>query len=245
MVASPIQVKDYLNPIENTRKEFLQEEDQKIQGRRGIVLKGFKTEKERIKDHLRNVHQLYLDTTHNKTKDNILLNDNISRLETNNSLSLNKSKDHDRNKVNFISSYDGVKILQPEMRYKPRTDLERIYDEISKNSVGRINRHVIDKQLKELDLIVTKKTKDENEEEHLEYKPEYMLMTKISKVDPTRDFSIDERDQSAKKDKKVEDKRKKMNVEAKNIMSELHNKTHFKGATEIANRTCINTIFYN
>jgi predicted N-acyltransferase len=237
MVSSPIQVKDYLNPIDNTRKEFLQEEDQKIQGRRGIVLKGFKTEKERIEEHLRNVHQLYLDSGQNKTKENLLTNKTISRLETNQSSILNKSRDNEKNKYPVFSSYDGIRLMQPEMRFKPRTDLERLYDEINKNSLGRVNRHLIDKQLRELDLIVTKKTKDENEEEHLEYKPDYMLMTKFSKADPTRDFSIDERDNSAKKEKKVEDKRKKMNVEAKHVMSDLHNKTHFKGATEIANRT--------
>jgi hypothetical protein len=41
-------VKDYVSPVESTRKEFLEEGNEKIQGRRGFIFKGFKTEKERI-----------------------------------------------------------------------------------------------------------------------------------------------------------------------------------------------------
>jgi hypothetical protein len=48
MVQSPIKVKDYLQPIESSRKELLQDEDTKIRGKRGLIMKGFKTEKERI-----------------------------------------------------------------------------------------------------------------------------------------------------------------------------------------------------
>jgi hypothetical protein len=48
MIQTPIKVKDYHHPIETTRKELFQEEDSKIRGRRGLILKGFKTEKERI-----------------------------------------------------------------------------------------------------------------------------------------------------------------------------------------------------
>ena len=45
---NPITIKDYTNSIESTRKELLQEEEGKIKGRRGMVLKGFLTEKQRI-----------------------------------------------------------------------------------------------------------------------------------------------------------------------------------------------------
>ena len=45
---NPIKIKDYTNSIESSRKELLQEEDGKIKGRKGMVLKGFLTEKERI-----------------------------------------------------------------------------------------------------------------------------------------------------------------------------------------------------
>lgn len=45
---NPIIVKDCTKKIESTRYELLQEEDSKIKARRGIVIRGFKTEKERI-----------------------------------------------------------------------------------------------------------------------------------------------------------------------------------------------------
>ena len=43
MVHSPIKMKDYINPIQSTRMDLLKEEDAKITGRRGMILKGFKT----------------------------------------------------------------------------------------------------------------------------------------------------------------------------------------------------------
>ena len=45
---NPTQIKDYVNPILSSRKEFMQEEVSKIKGRSGFVFKGFLTEKERI-----------------------------------------------------------------------------------------------------------------------------------------------------------------------------------------------------
>lgn len=48
MAKKPKELKDYKGPIENTREIMLREEDDKIQGRRGFVFKGYKTEKERI-----------------------------------------------------------------------------------------------------------------------------------------------------------------------------------------------------
>ena len=45
---SPTLIKDYINPIESTRKQFMHEEVSKIKGRAGFVFKGFLTEKERI-----------------------------------------------------------------------------------------------------------------------------------------------------------------------------------------------------
>ena len=48
---NPTLIKDYLNPIESTRKNFMHEEISKIKGRAGFSFKGFMTEKERIVNH--------------------------------------------------------------------------------------------------------------------------------------------------------------------------------------------------
>ena len=47
---------------------------------------------------------------------------------------------------------DEVKIIQPTMRFKARTDLERIYDAVNEYSYGRASKWIINRQLKELDL---------------------------------------------------------------------------------------------
>jgi hypothetical protein len=48
MAHAPIQIHEFISPIESTRKQLIDEENEKIKGRRGIILKGFKTEKQRI-----------------------------------------------------------------------------------------------------------------------------------------------------------------------------------------------------
>jgi len=48
MVHSPIQIQQFVSPVESTRKQLIEEENDKIKGGRGFVFKGFKTEKQRI-----------------------------------------------------------------------------------------------------------------------------------------------------------------------------------------------------
>ncbi len=48
----PIRIKDFGSPVETTRKILMEEEMDKIKGRKGIILKGFKTEKERLVIHI-------------------------------------------------------------------------------------------------------------------------------------------------------------------------------------------------
>ena len=45
---SPTLIKDYINPIESTRKQYLKEEISKIKGKPGFVFKGYMTDKEKI-----------------------------------------------------------------------------------------------------------------------------------------------------------------------------------------------------
>lgn len=44
----PIRIKDFVGPVETTRKILMDEEADKIKGRRGIMLKAFKTDKEKL-----------------------------------------------------------------------------------------------------------------------------------------------------------------------------------------------------
>ena len=45
---NPIKIKDYSNPVETSRKVLMQEECEKIIGRKGFIFKGFLTEKEKL-----------------------------------------------------------------------------------------------------------------------------------------------------------------------------------------------------
>ncbi len=48
MIGNPIQVAKIRDHVINPRQELFEEENQKIRGKKGIILKGFMTEHERI-----------------------------------------------------------------------------------------------------------------------------------------------------------------------------------------------------
>jgi hypothetical protein len=210
MVNSPIKVKEFINPIISSRHELLKEEDEKITGRRGIILKGFQTEKQRIQEHLNNLNFIFQGGNNN-----------------------------DIIPEKHIIDNEGI-IRQPEMRFKPRTDLERVYDEVNKINMGRISKFVIDKQLRELDLNTVKRS-NTNAMECIEFKNNLPMIDKMknSRI-ITNENELEKVDKNSKCT--IEEKKKKMNQDSKNMISELHEKTHFKGASEIANNCC-NMVF--
>ncbi len=48
MIGSPIKIKDIPNKMETTRASLLEQESNKIIGRKGMVFKTFQTEKQRL-----------------------------------------------------------------------------------------------------------------------------------------------------------------------------------------------------
>jgi hypothetical protein len=118
------------------------------------------------------------------------------------------------------------------MRFKARTDLERIFDTINSYSFGRINRDIINKQLKSLDLNVPDITEENEEEEELEFgrpKRDRSEELEYIKNKIAQNFEKTEKTEV----KKSRKRRHVDNSEAKNLMKEYHNKTHFKAATDI------------
>jgi len=63
---------------------------------------------------------------------------------------------------------DNVKFIQPNMRFRARTDLERIYDAVNGYSLGRASKWIINKQLKELDLYTAVKTNNKRESQDID-----------------------------------------------------------------------------
>ena len=103
MVKSPLVVQDYLCPIESTRKKLMEENSSRSNHKK-FCFKKYVTEKERIKKYLeeRKSFGEYYD-------------------ERGNFIQIQNSPPKKKKKEAPI--YE-----QPKMRFKPRTDLERIVD---------------------------------------------------------------------------------------------------------------------
>jgi hypothetical protein len=210
MASSPIKIKDYQNVISSSRKEFLDEENQKIIGAKGFVFKSFKTEKERVQEYLREKN----------TINNVF---NVGHLQS--------PRENDKD-----LKYD---ITQPNMRFKPRTDLERIYDAVNSYSYGRVEREVVDRQLMKLDLNVSRHRDDEIEFEEIpdytisNYKKKKIKTESEKKQEVRQKILHDRREIKNKMHRKFVD-----NSDARQLMADLHHKTHFKGASGF-------TLFHN
>lgn len=217
MVSNPIQVTNYENPIETTRKKLLDDENEKIQGNRGFIFKGYKTEKERIEEYMKNKNFYFH--------------------------SLNESQlNYSHSKIENLNNTSGIK--QPNMRFKPRTDLERIYETINQNTYNRADKNILDKQLRDLDLNVTKVHSKREEEIIPDYKDSsnYIYMRTIPNFENGDDSrqNITKRPKVNKnksnKIKNLYNKKKEINSEARNLIKDFYIKTHFKGATVIASQ---------
>lgn len=241
MASKPIKIKDYRHPIENVRFELMKETEDKIQGRKGFIFKGFVTEKERIEQYLAEKNK-YLE-----------LEQKINEKSLNN----NSPK---KNSSKYSSKYT---YIQPQMRYKPRTELERIFDAINEYSYGRVSKDLINKQLRKLDLNNVKKMKnssmhDEEDQEneklfnHTIRDKKKQLIGELNLEKLVKDNDRQEMDEadyvnysheensgngSSLFRDRFKSKRKMVdNSAAKNLMKEYHYKTHFKAATSVASK---------
>ena len=161
-----IEIKNYEERINNPKTDLLKEKE--IQ--KPFIFKGYTTEEDRIKDSIKRNRYLfnlpdYDDELNNKTENiegnkvnslkNNEFNKNIKKIKIQRNNTISKNKE---NKYKYILKND--LIIQPEMRFKPRTDLERVYDMVNGYKYGLARKDVLDKQLKNLDL---NKYKNSNE----------------------------------------------------------------------------------
>ena len=162
MITSPYKIK-YLEengnfsfrPADKTKKE-------------NIKLKRFVTDKTRIEKYLkthRAEHERY-----KKSKNKIDFHSH--------SCFSNQTKNLNRNNSTANSDINGENYLQPIMKFKPRTDLERIFDSINLNYYGKINRDLINEQLKTLGLVTVYNKKNPVSQN------EYSLLREKLKVNP-------------------------------------------------------------
>ena len=225
-----VEIKIPPKPINSTRELYLYENERYIIGRHGFIFKGYPTLEEKLNDKLK------LDKYNNYVNKSCKLpkNNSLGKLVSRNILDY-KNKNINVNKSQIISSKSQSNIFsQPILRFKNRTDLERICDTIQpfvppneQESLKQIrSRHVhsidfpkgilfkgsIDNNFKNNSSVLNYRNRNKNYNYYDENK-EYGEGTNKPKIYFTR--------------------LQRLNVEAKRIRSNLHFKTHFKGVESI------------
>ena len=264
-----IEYKDITEKITNTREELMNElfglDPEK---KKPLVFRGYLSEADRIKDTIKNHKYLYYFPDYEKIKkeqkklkaSSSSSNKNSSRIQSKENRNINNKINSNYiysspvrtiNNQNFISKSSNNKnkkylISQPTMRYKPRTDLERIFDVLNSYHCDEKPKDVIQRQLKAINLYDYKKSidsinpldkDDKNQRKNNsskilvsksnnghQRKRHFDLLYKSNKLyyNPSND--------AYKPWKRRED----LNTEASNLLSSYHYKTHFKAAEEIA-----------
>ena len=151
----------------------------------------------------------------------------------------------ERNQIKALIKKDSI--LQPQMRFTARTDLERVYDVLNGDYIKHNEREIIERQLKHINLYNYKKPKellkgdksdnsfnDEVIEEKIKGEKSPVKDTKKSKnikniYGPSNlyyEIRNNDRKSWARKDN--------LNIEARGLLSSYHFKTHFKATEEIA-----------
>ena len=221
MVKKPLKVKEYLPPMETCRKLFLEEQNYKILGPKGFVLKHYISDKERIEKLLKEKRINGEDYDYESAKKNQL------KL---------KEKIIKQNEKKYYT------IEQPKMRFKPRTDLERIVDSLNSYSYMKEYSQLVRKQLKNLEINSSKKMILKNEETYNSSTSE--LSSSFEEIRVKSEISLDSITQIYSQDSKKKEKKKKRTKGrilvdsdmAKQILHEYHNKTHFKAANALAEK---------
>ena len=259
-----IEIKNYEERINNPKTDMSKEKE--IQ--KPFIFKGYTTEEDRIKDSIKRNRYLYNlpdyeDETQINKKEKQELN-NKSKINNYNSQKngnyfnkLSKKTNLSRKAIISKAEEDKYKyilkndlIIQPEMRFKPRTDLERVYDMINGYKYGRVKRDILDKQLKNIDLY---KYKNSNE-----LKKRIKKELKIEKVETSSSENESENENEnihlSSQIEKIKGKKNKLyfnpnsvdfkekpwmkridlNADAYKILNSYHYKTHFKAAKEVA-----------
>ena len=131
MAEKPIQIRENPKQYSTTREEFLIEERDKILFHKGFIFNLYQTDKDRVNAY-QNEREKY-----EEYMQNLLNNQNKKKKNKHNSILINDidytqsfSQDNKNNSLLNNNNQIYFKITQPQMRFKPRSDLERIYNVI-------------------------------------------------------------------------------------------------------------------
>lgn len=204
MINHPIVVTDYSSKIENPRLMHLSE---KNKTNRGFVYSSFVTDKERVRRYLTSREQ-------QKKLEERIATQSPTRTQSN------------------LDDKIRSNILQPYMRFRPRTDLERIIDVLNdRNKLrGNISKNILYNQLKKIELGFAKDVKSASVDGK---SPDKRFSTFINQRSPRKNLG----QSPGKRSPPVELRRVHAdNSAAKNILKDLYYHTHFKGAASLTNQ---------
>lgn len=254
-----IEIKDYKERINNPKTEMSKEKELQ----KPFIFKGYTTELDRIKDSVKKNRYLYnlpdydeilhKKSLKKKSKDISLDKNNNNKIYQkilpNKRRTIRGLSESEANKYEYILKND--LIMQPQMRFKPRTDLERVFDIINENKYGQAEKEkdVLDKQLRNIDLYKYKNTHELNDLIKIKIRAKINHNNSYDKIN-SNSVELDEGHNKNKvyfDPKKVDYKlkpwvkREDLNIDAHKLLTSYHYKTHFKAAKEVAaNKTSPN-----
>ena len=144
----------------------------------------------------------------------------------------------EKNQIKALIKKDSI--LQPQMRFRARTDLERIYDVLNGDYIKNNEREIIERQLKHIKLYNYKKPREllkegQPEIDNLEQKAK---SEKLLNKDKDKNKNIygpsNVYYEARNNDNKIWARKETLNTEARGLLSSYHFKTHFKATEEIA-----------
>ena len=267
---SIIEHKDVTEKITNTRLELMNELFEKYpEKKRPLVFRGYTTEADRIKDTIKNHKYLYylpdyekIKRERKKLKNSSSPNRNTSQnLKTISTDKINKKENKILTKNYIVDSVFNnfnnnnnksppnknakLFISQPTMRYKPRTDLERVYDVLNTYHCDEKPKDIIERQLKSINLYDYKKPRastnslGKNDDDSKKNRNSIHIISRsVRKGKKKKKFDLYKSNKLYYNPKNEEYKpwqrREDLNNEAYGLLSSYHYKTHFKAAEEIA-----------
>ena len=258
---SIIEHKDITEKVINTRAELINERfADNPEKNRPLVFRGYISEADRIKDVIKQNKYLYYLPDYEKIKQEkkrlkaLSQDNNASKtIDQNNINRVLNSKytlnnDTDRFSINNPENINASKsskkntIFQPTMRYKPRTDLERVYDILNGYNYNQASRDIIERQLKSINLYDYKKNsinEGGKEESRILKRPRFLSKSLQRKTKKRKNVNSLYKMNHVyynpdKSSYKPWQRREDLNTEAYGFLSSYHYKTHFKAAEEIA-----------
>ena len=223
MAEKPIKLRDNPKSFLTTREKLLIEESDKILFPKRFNLKKKYKNKETINSYENKKDKNNINSITNKSDS---INEKNKRIILNNnyikSLSFEKKKKIENYENDYNYYYN---IIQPHMKYTPRSDLERIYNDLGHipNNLNVNSKKIVDTQLNKMGFKPKVETNKNFPEDIIDLNKDYYEdlikenKNKIRKRRERKKFDL----YNLKKNNKVD------NSKAKDLYPELYHKTYF------------------